>query len=139
MKLHRLKIAVSVTSVLACVLLLVLWARSHRECEALNWNGWRRITVWSGFGQIRVTAFNRTAPHEPLLKWQSSGFMPDGIGPWYFQWQNHQIFLVIPHRFPIVVLILLAALPWVHWRYSLRSVLIAVTIVAVVLALMFAF
>jgi hypothetical protein len=140
MKLRRLKIAVSAASVLACLLLLVLAVRSHRLPVACEWNGWRKITVWSGFGQIQVTAFNHTNPNEPLYRgWHSSTFMPGGFRPWYFQWVDHEIYIGFPERFPIVVLILLAALPWVHWRYSLRSVFIAITIVAVLLALMFSF
>jgi hypothetical protein len=65
--------------------------------------------------------------------------MPDGIGRWHFQWSRQQILVAFPQRLPVVVLILLAALPWIHWRYSLRSVLIAVTIAAMVLGLLFAF
>jgi high-affinity Fe2+/Pb2+ permease len=140
MKLRRLKIAVSAASVLACLLLIALAVRSHRKPVACDWNGWRKIIVWSGFGQIQVTMFNHTNPDEPLYRWwHSAAFLPGGFRPWYFQWVKHQIFIAFPEHFPIVVLILLAALPWVHLRYSLRSMLIAVTIIAVLLALMFSF
>jgi hypothetical protein len=61
--------------------------------------------------------------------------MPDGIGPWDFQAGRQHIFLVFPHRLPIAIFILLAAAPWIHWRFSLRTMLIAVAVVALVFGL----
>jgi hypothetical protein len=43
--------------------------------------------------------------------------------------------LYIPHWFIIAVAGLLAALPWLRWRFSLRTLLIGMTVVAVVLGL----
>jgi hypothetical protein len=43
--------------------------------------------------------------------------------------------LKLPHWFPVLVAPTLAVVPWLRWRYSLRTLLIATTVVAVVLGL----
>jgi hypothetical protein len=43
--------------------------------------------------------------------------------------------VVIPHWFVLIVLATCATLPWVRWRFSLRTLLIATTLVPVVLGL----
>jgi hypothetical protein len=43
--------------------------------------------------------------------------------------------LVIPYWSLVLVTPLLAVAPWIRWRFSLRTVLIATTLVAVVLGL----
>src|SRR5436189_6025203 len=115
MKIQSLKIAVSAASVLACVLLLALWVRSHWVSDSVIWNGGIRVAVVSGHGQIRVSKSDTTFNSAPLLKWRTTEMAPDGIGSWYFQATRQSTFLVFPHRLPIVVLILLAAMPWIHW------------------------
>jgi hypothetical protein len=42
--------------------------------------------------------------------------------------------LILPHWFLAVAAGTLAALPWIRWRFSLRTLLIATTLIAVVLA-----
>jgi hypothetical protein len=88
---------------------------------------------------MRVSVWNTTDPGAPLLHCKTLTPMPDGIGPWFLQRGRQHIFLVFPHRLPVAILVLLAAAPWIHWRYSLRAVLIAVTVVTLVLGLLFAF
>ena len=43
--------------------------------------------------------------------------------------------LVIPHWFLVASIALFVALPWIRWRFSLRSLLIAAPIIAVLLGL----
>jgi hypothetical protein len=42
--------------------------------------------------------------------------------------------LVFPHRILVLIFALLAASPWVRYRFTLRTMLIATTLIAVVLA-----
>jgi hypothetical protein len=44
---------------------------------------------------------------------------------------------ICPFWFPVVLVISLAAVPWIHWsrRFSLRSLLIVTTLIAIVLGL----
>jgi hypothetical protein len=44
-------------------------------------------------------------------------------------------FIYFPYWFSILLVTTLAALPWLRWRFSLRTLLIATTLVAVVLGL----
>jgi hypothetical protein len=43
--------------------------------------------------------------------------------------------LFAPYWFPVLISGVLAAVPWIRWRFSLRTLLIATTIIAVVLGL----
>lgn len=61
--------------------------------------------------------------------------MPDNMGSWYFHLNRQSLFAVVPHRLPIAVLVLLAGAPWIRWHFSLRTLLIAVTVIALVLGL----
>ena len=63
--------------------------------------------------------------------------MPDGIGSWYFPLDRQSMFVVVPHRLPIAVFVLLAIAPWIRWsrRFSLLTLLIATTLVAAALGL----
>src|SRR5689334_11741485 len=119
MKVRTRKIAISAVSALACVLLFTLWARSYCVCDSVTWSSGHRVAVFSRHGQIRVSKSDITFSSDPLLKWRTTTeMMPDGIGSWFFQAARQGMFVVFPHRLPIVVLILFAAVPWIHWRYS---------------------
>ncbi|MFO0788944.1 MAG: hypothetical protein U0805_05755 [Pirellulales bacterium] len=66
--------------------------------------------------------------------------MPDGIGTWYFHANRESILLVFPQRLLITVfaLISIAVAPRIRFHYSLRAMLIAVTVVAIMLGLLIA-
>ena len=44
----------------------------------------------------------------------------------------------VPNKFLVLLSAIVAALPWIHWRFSLRTLLIATTLVAVALGLIIA-
>jgi hypothetical protein len=78
-----------------------------------HWKVWSRsIEDWLG--------------HEPVVNEQ-------------FDFPPHQGLRVgggvlwVPHWFPFVITATVAAAPWIRWRFSLRTLLIAMTLVAVVL------
>ena len=134
------RIALSVTCTIACVLLIVLWVRSYWRLDVVDVSNWYEID--SVCGEIIV------------MKYDSSISMGD---PWsYFSfvttdemargdWRTTLGFkrsetpvgpsIVFPLWFPIFVLVLLAGIPWLKQfqRFSLRTLLIATTLVAVVL------
>jgi hypothetical protein len=87
-------------------------------------------------GQIRVTVSSITLTGAPLLRWRTGGVMPDGIGSWFFRVGQQSAMVVFPHRLPFVIFGILAAAPWVRdlqWRFSLRTLLIGMTVVATLL------
>lgn len=71
----------------------------------------------------------RTARYVDEPHWQYVGFRLEGI--------NNGTQLGLPHWFLVVVSATTAAIPWIHWsnRFSLRTLLIATTLLAVVLGL----
>jgi hypothetical protein len=150
MRLRKLRIAWSVMCGMLCLLLLVLWVRSYRWTDAVQYHvagkymagitsrqgvlcgGWTRFTtneyVEEWFGSSRWHTMCR--PSEPLRpdfpRWRIGVepveyFAPTGIAP---------------HWFPVVLLAALAVVPWTRWspwRFSLRTLLIATTLVSLAL------
>jgi hypothetical protein len=116
-------------------MLILLWIRSYWAEDGVIWNAEHRVGMFSTHGQIRVSISSVTFAGGPLLQWHTTNdFMPDGIGWWFYQAGPRHMFVVFPCRLPVAVLGLLAAAPWIHrfrWRFSLRTLLVATTIVAV--------
>jgi hypothetical protein len=114
-ELRKLRIAWSVFWGIACVLLIGLWVRSYRPTGPIELLG---VPVWFDDGAIRV--FDPSPPPGVLAN--------DSI---YF---NDSYF-----RLPIWWLaggaIAAVVVPWLRWRFSLRTLLIATTLVALVLGL----
>ena len=153
MRYRKLRIAWSVFWGLAAVLLIVLWVRSYWGNDSIaipqstaNYfglvtmrtdtqidSGRGRIGgVWNGASGL-LTPSVWIVSHEPL----ADDFEPDGFG---FEFTNSPIGRVysVPHWFLLIWSSALIAAPWLPWwsnRFSLRTLLIAITAVAVVLGL----
>jgi hypothetical protein len=75
------------------------------------------------------------SPSEPTLtsflwlRWYSS----NGVQAF------REFILAAPHWLLLLYTVTLGTIPWLHWRFSLRTLLIAMTLVAVVLGLIVAF
>jgi hypothetical protein len=115
--LRYLRITWTVFCGIACVLLVVLWVRSYRQPEEFRKyayvGGWTRVT--SNMGYVQKHSFRIVGGSH--LKLEESN-------------------LYLPYWLPTVLIAALAAMPWVRqlrWRFSLRTLLIATTLVAVVL------
>jgi hypothetical protein len=139
-----LRIAFSATCLIACVLFIVLWVRSYWWCDDIVGpvGTTQSFCIWSDVGQVGFSLVDHR------LKSLADG------GPWVFasEWTGN-----LPPRSRIDIpflpswatehdvvirdwcLVLLmgasVAAPWCHWRFSLRTLLIAMTLVAVVLGL----
>lgn len=146
MRYRNLRISWSVFWGVVCVLLVVLWVRSN----------WRAENVWvrtPGFGPValssvkcrvlvsHIDAVQLTSvwsahsytiedamggAGDELPKWPGFGFVNFGKGS--FQ-------LTIPHWFLVLLSAALAAVLWLPYRFGLRTLLIATTLIAVVLGL----
>jgi uncharacterized membrane protein YraQ (UPF0718 family) len=154
MKFRKLRIAWSALCGILCVLLIVLWVRSYWCAEVVarfspNW----RLNVGSNHGIIYFVFVYENPPPRPT----SSFFQPTQYGSVSTvstpQWSYSQIEVVAPDRWfewkdlgstiigqvPDFLLIGLCVVGTVVplWprRYSLRTLLIAMTLVAVVLGL----
>ena len=142
--LRYVRIAVSVVSLVACVLLIVLWVRSLRAEDRLSGHfgtsfGFR---IYSSRGCIVCYAPNM--PFQPSnVPWQLT------IGSEYwlgksdsriasvprFHYHREEMWATLPHWFLLGTCMTFATVPWLPYRYSLRTLLIATTLVAVGLGL----
>ena len=145
---RKLRIAWSVWWGGVAVLLVALWVRSYWWVEAFavpvtskHYVGAASQPGCIGFaihpmGNLSSTQIKRFQrfPTERWLEDVRQERLPDISRVWgTFDFRQYSF--IAPDWFFLVVLTALAALPWVRWRFSLRTLLIATTLVAVVLGL----
>jgi hypothetical protein len=127
MKFRKLRIAWSVLCGFACLLLIALWARSYWWADIV---AHKNLGIMSNrgmfyFGQDDSAAtagwFISSEPSEPNdIGWNSD---PPG-----------QFFVCAPHWLLALTSVAIGAASWIR-RFSLRTLLIATTLVAVMLGL----
>jgi hypothetical protein len=147
MKYRKLRIAWSVVWGVVAVLLLVLWV----------WSYWWAVYLKAPYPEGRDTvAVTRSGRLEVefyyLIAGEISHWQFDTLGPselselddeptlsgWGFNlYWGVPSGVVVPLWFLVFFSVSLAGLPWIHWprRFTLRTLLIATTLVAVVLGL----
>ena len=125
---------------MACVLLIVLWVRSYTVTEIFEWSisGSGTVEFRTGGGQagyvftgsINVDPFRYTSWPDARPLWNK---------PWLFlRTSRGDTAIFVPYWGLIVPFSVLATLPWLRQikpRFSLRTLLIATTLVAVLLGL----
>jgi hypothetical protein len=142
MKFRKLQIAWSVGCGIAGVLIILLWVRSYWWLDMVDVSNWYEID--SFYGQILI--FNYDSSISMGAPWSYFSFenLPEGgratdttLG---FKTAVTPAgkSILFPDWFPILLLAFLGFAPWSrHWnsRFSLRTLLIATTLVAMVLGL----
>ena len=131
---RKLRIAWSVFCGLACVLLVVLWVRSYTWWDNVDSGGGHSIDSFGGrllideeigFSQPDWTASLVSGPIlGSTIEWSTfptAGTITRGTGT------------AIPDWLLVLTSGVFAAAPWLRWHYSLRTLLIATALVAVVL------
>src|SRR5262245_38644037 len=160
MKFRKLRIAWSVFWGLACVLLIVLWVRSYWRLDILDYKSARTMTrVISFRGSVGFTFANFSSPFSPEFRGSefttgtaqgsnvsyndSAGNpLPSFLG-FKLDWRSIPVAgtmmttVVFPYWFPVYIAAGSAATPWLRRRFSLRTLLIATTLVAVALGMAF--
>jgi hypothetical protein len=138
MKHRKLRIAWSVAWGIACVLLIALWVRSKSVCDQL-WLRYRQspdsvLHIVSESG--RIVFEHHPVPDMYLGDPDDSGRRPSGLGFQVLRWGS-QTDVFIPDWFLILILGAIAAIPCLRLslRFSLRTLLIVTTLVAVGLGL----
>jgi len=145
MRFRKLRIAWSVVCGIACALLIVLWVRSFWWVSAFDANVAVRchlivLALPGGLG-LSIEGSSELPPWR-LLNRETTQWMSDQArsgrpylnriwGPTGF----YKGTVLLPHWLLIPFAALLAAAPWLRWRFSLRILLIATTLIAVVLGL----
>jgi hypothetical protein len=147
---RKLRIGWTVVFGIACVLLMVMWLRSGSTFDSVGWysskgmyyslmSQYGHLTVVKGYnpnftpvgmyysiGQKALEPFVGS-PSEPTLsgilglRWYSS----HGVRAF------RELILAVPHWMAVAACAIFAAAPWSRWRFSLRALLVATTLVAV--------
>jgi hypothetical protein len=134
---RKLRVAWSVGWGVLCLLLIVLWVRSYWTVNILI-SPWMSVgsfparigMEFKGFGDWDVYSL----PTETWRELNPLGV--DTLVSGGFVVLDNTIF--VPYWFILILLAVLGAAPWLPGRFSLRTLLIATTLVAVALGLIFA-
>ena len=121
---------------LLAVKLCVLWVRSYWWNDLLVHQGDRFAEIGSCHGAICAIYHDLHMGRAGVDDWVYVNVpahrMPPGF---YWYMSSNQISVTVPHWFPILICSGLAAISWVSQLFSLRTLVIATTLVAVVLGL----
>ena len=141
--LHYLRIAVTVLSLTACVLLIALWVRSYYTGDSLQVriSAGDVLGLGSSSGTCVVSKFfsnvyPKTWGHFEFEPTTSLGIADDevfaiGNALSIHQWGLNNLTVFTPHWALVMFFAMLVALPWIPYRFSLRTLLIATTLVAI--------
>ena len=138
MKYRKLRIAWSAVCGVVCLLLIAMWVRSYWRVDG--------ITVQKSGEYFQIASFHgkigygRTANFK--LLWDSdwhrtvqeapfSDYIVQREAFYYFRFKPGGSMGNVPHWFAVLVCSIVAAVPWFGWRYSLRTLLAAMTLFAV--------
>jgi hypothetical protein len=132
------------------VLLVALWVRSYSWTDAVYihsaYNSSLKVASLDGQFLIRLTgapgslwslkSSRNSGSGSAAYVDEENGMKRVRQGQWFtLMWANTDPTLFAPQWFPIALLTMLAFVPWLRWRFSLRTLLIATTLVAVALGL----
>jgi hypothetical protein len=161
--LRYLRIAFSATCVTACVLLIALWVRSYWRFDQILYraSATEYVAISTHLGQLALggsddpslsTVFKRDWTHFgfSLKGWdinRGSPFAvfpastPRAVLPWPRYYSPFVIGtpgstsfeLSIPYWLLVLTLAAFGTTPWLRWRFGLRTLLIATTLIALVL------
>jgi hypothetical protein len=143
MRFRKLRIAWSVFWGLACVLLIMLWVRSYKRTETVSKTNKNLIstTFESGYG---LAYFIRSDDSDvvfgnPFEVAEESGWKYSSVQgpPHKLGWKSDAKLLIVPVPYwcPLLFATAFTTAPWLLWRFSLRTLLIATTLVAMLLGL----
>ena len=134
-----LRIAWSVWWGILCVLLIGLWVRSYWWCDSYTYvtDSYRVIRPVSACGD--VTMGYRLLNSEDSLGLLSTsvgdGWTKSSFRRFYLYTYEDHVWMTIPYWAFAAFAVGLGGVPWLPWKYSLRTLLIATTAIAVILGL----
>jgi hypothetical protein len=141
MRFRKLRIAWLVVCGIACVMLIALWVRSYESAIVLNEGITKThaLTLISQRGFCGAVLFDPTVYASP--KWGLITVSPQtwGSPSWDFaihSKSDRYVQVMAPWWFVVLSVAIMSIIaPQLKWRFSLRTLLIATTLVAVVLGL----
>jgi hypothetical protein len=140
------RIAVTAFSLTACVLLVVLWVRSYWWLDTVNgvlFQGAPSLALMSCRGQIHLTLMSENFPSGwavtsvELAKYPDVLTQFDSTFGFAFSITPRFLLFSVPNWFAIAISGVVSAVPWLKSsnRFSLRTLLIVTTLVAVLLGI----
>ena len=140
MRFRYLRIAFSATCAIACVLLVAMWVRSRYAYDGI-------YGPLPGSGFVIMSRSGGLGVGLHCEKW-AGGWSLFARPPWKvnlpyrtalgfveYMKDSEMYRLRLPYWCLILISVAFAAVPWLRWRFSLRTLLIAITAIAVVLEL----
>jgi hypothetical protein len=141
MKYGKLRIAWSVAWGVVAVLLVVLWVRSYWWSDQYHLHGSRLVggatnRGWLALHWLDVSKRNsvQTGYHGysvELLRWKEVEKSIRQLYRYRIVSTPEGFVLILPIWFAAAIIAIFAAAPWLPWRYSLRTFLIATTLIVV--------
>jgi hypothetical protein len=146
MRYRKLRIAWSVAWGVVCALLVVLWVRSshHAESIYIPVAGSYEFSCYSEYGSVQFDIIDYGTGEFALdsEEIEPMGYVPPGQGFWWYlgfavdSWPGGSV-VMLPYWLICGVSVCIVIAPWIRLsnRFSLRTLLIATTLVAVMLGL----
>ena len=138
--LRFLRIAVTAVSLLVCGLLIGLWVRSYTTSEVITRANSHALvtTIGSQSGIVWLAryigyhGYSTTGKPYTATDWTYHS-REVHFEKTRFQWKRGfmSLNIVLPHWFLVTIFATIAAVPWIKWRFSLRKLLIVLTLFAV--------
>jgi hypothetical protein len=142
MRFRKLRIAWSVVCAVACLLLVVLWARSYADSTSkeILVTPTCRFYLHSVQGTLALERWYREfIGREVMPIYQKSDLLRLTTNAGVYVQRSSPTGTIesvsISYWLLILADIIIAAVPWIRWRFTLRTLLIATTLVAAVLGL----
>lgn len=146
---RRLRAASSILAVLACLFVVVLWCRSYTWRERMvvplgeSWfcrfdSDYGKFEYESYGPNMGEMSFSITALSYRDISdaWKRFTDAPQPGPGKKWRWEKSdtgRFFIHVPHWFLAVLALAIAAAPWLPWRFSLRTLLVAIAVVAAML------
>jgi hypothetical protein len=133
--LRYLRIAFSAFCGLVCVMLVVLWVRSYWQRDRLEgaWFNNSLVNVWSMQGQIAVLALKAPGHWKFSTTQIPAGWRPKNVtSKWGWDANSMSWAIAFPHFLIVAILAMSTAAPWLPQRFSLRTLLISMTVVTLI-------
>jgi hypothetical protein len=140
--LKYLRIAVTAVGLTACVLLVALWVRSYWRLDGISMpiTTTRKVEVWSGGARVEFRMADYGGPSGPSSRWNVVSLSRQevldyvkaaGIKRETRYFGRTQSGFLLPIWLFVLVAITMATAALLPWQFSLRTLLIAMTLVAV--------
>lgn len=136
------RISASIACIVVCVLLIELWVRSYWWSDSVTgYVNAREFDLGSCSGSLTFALCDCDRHIVPglnsYLMTESEEAARFGLAVTELDGEGYSYSFSSPHWLAVAVFVFLASLPWLKLRYSLRTFLIATTLIAVLLGLTF--